>query len=109
MSDHPLDKLRQLVGGERRYGVAAIRRKATTPSGYAPYYAACLCYLTQAGSWIKLRRLTAEELKAAGAMPPGENGYSNGPCKRVGIAPDEAAREAARRIAEATGLPIIEP
>ena len=57
---------------------------------------------------VALRRLTHEELAAVGLRPTSAEGYDGRTRARLGLAPEAAAREAARRISEATGIPVVE-
>ena len=57
---------------------------------------------------VVLRRLTHEELDAVGLRPTSAEGYDSRAKIRLGLAPEAAAREAARRISEATGIPVEE-
>ena len=102
----PLEKLKSL--DPAKYGISASRRDATTPAGYTNSWIVNLHLLVR-DRWIKLRRLTHEELAAVGLRPSNERGYAGGRSReKLGLGPREAAEEAARRISEATGIPVVE-
>ena len=100
----PLEKLRGL--DPSRYGIRALVKVREHPVRFRGAWGVYLCTHVR-DRWIKLRRLTREELDAVGMRPTVEQGYDSRAKHRFGLDPREAAEEAARRISEATGLPIL--
>ena len=88
--------------------ITPCRRASTTPTGFKQTWVVVLRAQVK-GRWIRLRRLTDDELGAVGLRPSQRDGYSRDLRRRPDQpSPEAAAREAARRISEVTGLPVVE-